>query len=330
MPFIDESGYEPPLIFRNAHLNTLYAALGRKVKGVTFRRERLSTPDGDFIDLDWSEVGSSRLLILLHGLEGNSCRPYILGMTRVFNAQGWDVAALNFRGCSGEPNLLPRSYHIGDTADLRQVVHHVLNRGVHRQVALSGFSLGGNVILKFLGEDPDAVPREICAAAVFSVPCDIATANVEIDKWKNRLYRWRFMRSLNAKMRRKAELWPDLVKMPPAKPSHFRDFDNYFTAPLHGFADAHDYWTRCGSIRFIPHIRVPALMVNAQDDTFLSPACYPVGIAEKHPLFYLETPAYGGHVGFVTSSQDGVYWSERRAWKFISAQASDNGVEHRQ
>ncbi len=317
MPLIDHSTYKATGIFRNGHLNTLYAALWRKVAGVAYRRERLATPDGDFIDIDWSEVGSRKLLITLHGLEGNAGRPYMLGFAKFFNSKGWDVAALNFRGCSGEPNLQPRSYHIGDTGDLRLLVEHALGRGVYQHIALAGFSLGGNVALKYLGENPDAVPLQIRAVAVFSVPCDIATANVEIDKWKNRLYRRRFMQSLNVKMRQKAERWPDVVRFPTRKPRHFRDFDNYFTAPLHGFANAADYYSRCGSIRFIPHIRIPALMVNALDDSFLSPACYPVDIAETHPVFYLETPQHGGHVGFVTTRTGGVYWSEQRAWQFI-------------
>lgn len=318
MPYIKHSTYQAQGIFKNAHINTLYAAVGRKVRGVSFERERLPTPDGDFFDLDWLRSGSEHLLIVLHGLEGNSGRPYVQGLARFFHKQHWDVAALNFRSCSGELNHLPRLYHMGETGDLRQTVHHALATGKYRYIALAGFSLGGNVVLKYLGEDPAAVPHEVKAATTFSVPCHIASANEEIDKWKNRLYRWKFMQTLNEKMRHKSERWPEMLKMPTVLPTRFCEFDNCFTAPLHGFADAHDYWSSSGAIRFIPHIQIPTLLVNALDDTFLSAACYPVETAANHPHFHLETPVNGGHVGFVSAGKGGIYWSERRAWQFVS------------
>jgi predicted alpha/beta-fold hydrolase len=319
MPYIAHSTYRARGIFRNAHINTIYPALFRQVEGVHYERERVETPDGDFLDLDWSARGAERLLLLLHGLEGNSQRHYVRGMARYFNQQGWDALALNFRGCSGEPNRRLRSYHIGETSDLGLVVRHVLSLGRYRALVLVGFSLGGNVALKYLGEQPAAVPPEVKAAVAFSVPCEVVSANAEIDKWQNWPYRQRFMKSLNAKIVQKARLFPGQLSLPAAPPRDFKGFDGMFTAPIHGFGSAEDYWRRNSSLQFLPAIERPALLVNARDDTFLSPACYPVGLAEKQRHLYLETPRWGGHVGFVSQVEATAYWPEKRAYEFVEA-----------
>jgi len=318
MPLIPTSNYKPPLIFNNRHLNTTYPSLIRKVEGVRYERERLNTPDGDFLDLDWYFNGGSKLILGLHGLEGDAQRPYIQGMLKLFGRHGWDGAGLNFRGCSGELNRLPRSYHIGDTGDLQFVIRHILNNYRYDEIALFGFSLGGNVTLKYLGEQGKELPNVIKRAVAFSVPCHIESANVEIQKWFNRVYRNRFLNSLNAKLLAKAKLFPEQVKLPEeGLPKTFQEFDDIYTGPIHGFRDAHEYWSSNSSIHFIPGIKIPVLLINAQDDTFLSPKCYPVELAEKMKNFYLEIPEKGGHVGFVTSDKDGFYWSERRAADFI-------------
>jgi uncharacterized protein len=319
MPYIAHSTYRARGIFRNAHINTIYPALFRQVEGVHYERERVETPDGDFLDLDWSARGAERLLLLLHGLEGNAQRHYVRGMARYFNQQGWDALALNFRGCSGEPNHQLRSYHIGETSDLGLVIRHVLSLGRYRTLVLVGFSLGGNVALKYLGEQPAAVPPEVKAAVVFSVPCEVVSANVEIDKWQNWPYRQRFMKSLNAKIAQKACLFPGQLSLPAEPPRDFKGFDGMFTAPIHGFHSAEDYWRRNSSLQFLPAIERPALLVNARDDTFLSPACYPVALAEKQRHFYLESPRWGGHVGFVSQAGAPVYWPEKRAYEFVEA-----------
>lgn len=319
MPLIENSTYKPPRIFRNAHLNTIYPALFRKVEGVDYERERLATPDGDFIDLDWSRAGCDKVLIALHGLEGGATRPYIRGIIRRFNRAGWDGVGMNFRSCSGEPNRKPYSYHMGATSDLEWVVRHVLASGGYRAVALAGFSLGGNVVLRYLGERPDETPDEIKAAVAFSVPCHISSANQEIEKWFNYPYLNRFMKSLNQKMEIKARQFPEVVRAEGKKPSDFQSFDNRYTAPLHGFKNAEDYWARCSSLPILPAIRIPTLLVNAMDDTFLSAKCYPYALAEKQPNLYLETPQWGGHTGFVSNMPDGVYWSEERALQFVES-----------
>jgi len=318
MPLIQQSNYKPPFIFHNRHLNTTYPSLIRRVYGVRYERERIDTPDGDFLDLDWSKTGGKRLILGLHGLEGDASRPYIQGMLKLFNQRGWDGAGLNFRSCSGEPNRRARSYHIGDTGDVDFIIHHILKNHKYEEIALFGFSLGGNVVLKYLGEQGNELPDVIKRAVAFSVPCHIESANLEIEKWFNRVYRNRFLNSLNAKLLQKAELFPDEIQVPEGSlPKNFKEFDDLYTGPIHGFRDAQDYWNSNSSIHFIPGIKIPVLLINAKDDTFLSPQCYPVELAEKMKNFYLEMPEKGGHVGFVTRAKDGFYWSERRAARFI-------------
>jgi len=319
MPLVSRSTYKAPPLFQSADLQTIFPSLFRRVKGVRYRRERIDTPDGDFLDLDWSETGARRLVIISHGLEGNSGRSYVLGMARAFNRRGWDALAWNMRGCSGEPNRLLRSYHSGATEDLEAVIAHVQkNLPRYRVLALIGFSLGGNVTLKYLGERSEAVSPLIVGAVAFSVPCDLASGAREMAKGRNRIYMSRFIRLLHEKIRAKMALMPgrinddgyDQVKT-------FFDFDDRYTAPLHGFKDAEDYWRRSSSKQFLPAVKVPTLMVSAKNDPFLGPECYPVSEASDHPMVHLEIPSWGGHVGFVSFNEEGEYWSEARAASFL-------------
>ena len=312
------SGYRPPIFLQNGHIQTVYAALLRKKRIVPFERERMATADGDFLDLDWLKNGSKRLLILQHGLEGNTGSRYILGMSTSFFRRGWDVLAWNYRGCSGVPNKSIRSYHSGETGDLHAVIQHALNRNDYRDVALIGFSLGGNVTVKYLGERGTEVPTSIKGAVVFSVPCDLEAGAKHLEKWSNRGYLKRFIRSLKRKIRDKDELLPgnldtDLLD----KMNTFQLFDDRYTAPIHGFKDAKDYWSRSSSVSFIPSITIPTLIVNAADDPFLPPSCYPVEQTQDHPDVTLELPRYGGHVGFVAFFGSGEFWSEKRAADFL-------------
>ncbi len=315
MPYIERSRYQPPPWLRNPHANTIVPALFRKVEGVAYERERVITPDGDFLDLDWSRTGADQLVIALHGLEGGADRPYIRGMVRRFNQAGWDAIGFNFRSCSGEMNRQLRTYHMGETRDLDFIISTIRERTGYSRIALVGFSLGGSVILNYLQEKGSAAP--IYRAVVFSVPCQIPTANLEIDRFRNSLYLRRFLKTLNAKMLIKAQMFPEAFPTPPEPARSFREFDDRFTAPVHGFADAMDYWTRSSTVNDLDRIRVPVLMVNAQDDTFLSPGCYPREQARELDLFFLETPRFGGHVGFASRSKNGTYWSEERALRFV-------------
>jgi len=314
--------YRPPLLFRNAHVQTVWPARLRMVGGVAYRRERIETPDGDFLDLDWSEAGAERVVVLSHGLEGNTGRHYMRGMARALNDGGWDVLAWNYRGCSGEPNRRLHSYHSGATDDLDVVVRHALEGGRYRRLALVGFSLGGNLTLKYLGERADTVDHRLAGAVTFSVPCDLAASSAALARPSNRLYMQYFLVSLRQKIRDKMAMFPawiddegfDRIKT-------FREFDDRYTAPLHGFRDAADYWARCSAGPFIRGICVPTLIVNAADDPFLAPACYPVEAARNNPHVHLEVPDHGGHIGFILFNHGGAYWSELRAAAFLEEAA---------
>lgn len=317
----------PPLLGWSGHLNTLFAHFFRRVEDLRYRRERIDTPDGDFLDLDWSEVGAGRVAILSHGLEGSTRRGYIRGMVHALNRRGWDALAWNLRGCGSESNRLLRTYHSGATEDLEAVVQHVLREGSYKALALVGFSLGGNLTLKYLGERGRAVDERLRCAAAFSVPCDLASSADRLAELTNWHYTQHFLRMLHRSIQQKAEVWPDEIS-----DKHFgrirtlTDFDDCYTAPLNDFDSAEDYYRQASSRPFLARIRVPTLLVNATDDPFLAPPCYPVEEARDHPHFHLEIPESGGHVGFVQLGSDGEYWSETRAAAFLEAHAS--GAAH--
>ncbi len=320
MPVILASTYRAPLPFRSADVNTVASSF-RRVPDVQFERERVDTEDGDFLDLDWSRVGSGRLGIVSHGLEGNAGRPYMRGMARAFNRRGWDALCWNYRGCSGEMNRLPRFYHSGDTADLLGLVERALDGG-YSEVALVGFSLGGNVTLKLLGEMGVNAAGRVTGAVAISTPVDLEAGAEEMMRRRNYFYMQRFLRSLGEKVRDKAVQFPDLVDATGYEVLRgFHDFDERYTAPLHGFDGALDYWRKSSAKGYLSQIRVPTLVINAQDDPFLPPTCYPVEEASSSDYLFLETPAHGGHCGFVTADGKGEWWSETRALTFIQEHA---------
>jgi len=324
------STYRHPLGFANGHLQTVLPALFRRVPVVTTRRERIETPDDDFLDLDWTATGADRVAILSHGLEGNSQANYVQGMARALVRQGWEVVAWNCRGCSGELNRRLRFYHSGSSDDLRTVVHHVSGTGRFHQAALLGFSLGGNMTLKFLGEEADAIDPRIVGAVAFSVPCDLAASSIRLEAAENWIYMERFLQSLRRKVREKAKLYPSQLDLDGLEAIRtFKQFDDRFTAPLHGFTGAEDYWARAGSQSFLPRIRVPALLVNAQDDPFLAGGCFPATEAEENPRFYLEVPQSGGHVGFVSWGRSGETWPETRATEWLSSLVAEGSTGRR-
>ncbi|QNF35563.1 alpha/beta fold hydrolase [Adhaeribacter swui] len=319
MPVI-ESSYRAPLYFFNGHLQTIIPSLFREVPQVHYQRQRLDTPDGDFLDLDWSKIktATNTLVILSHGLEGDANRPYIKGMVKAMNQIGFDALAWNFRSCSGEPNKLLRSYHMGATDDLDLVVKHVLTLHQYHEIYLTGFSMGGNITLNYLGQQPEQLPEQIKKAAVFSVPCHISSASRKMAQFENRIYMQRFLKSLRKKLIDKTSLMPATMNLDGYhRLRTFPEFDERYTAPIHGFKDAHDYYTKCSSKQYLANIRVPTLLVNAKNDPFLSPECFPVAEAQANPYFYLEIPPDGGHVGFVENYRQNKYYSERRAIEFF-------------
>jgi predicted alpha/beta-fold hydrolase len=283
----------------NGHLQTILPSLLRRVNGVRYQRERIATPDDDFIDLDWSRRGSRHLALLCHGLEGSSQATYMRGMARALNQAGWDAVAYNYRGCSGTINRRLRAYH---------------------SIGFVGFSLGGNLVLKYLGENAASLDPERHWAAAVSVPCDLKASARQLDRAVNQVYNWRFLRTLTAKARWKAHCYPgciDTSRLPSVR--SLKDFDDVYTAPVHGFRDAEDYWRRCSALRFVNGIRIPTLLINALNDPFLAPPCFPYDAARRNDSLFLETPTSGGHVGFLPSNPREPFWHEARVVQFAGA-----------
>jgi predicted alpha/beta-fold hydrolase len=304
--------YKRPWYLFHAHLETIWPALLRWVPQPPYRRERIFTDDDDFLDLDWLQAGHKRLVIISHGLEGDTRRHYVIGMAKAVHEAGFDVLAWNFRGCGGEINRQPRFTHNGATEDLDAVISHALAMGKYNSVALVGFSMGGNLTLMYLGREVDKVPAEVKSAVCFSVPCDLAAASSRLAESSNTIYMKRFMRLMGQKVRLQAENFPDEF---PCDDYHtlktFADFDGRYTAPLHGFRDAHHYWQRCSSNQYLDRIAVPVWIVNASNDPFLSASCYPDDTLHNNPLVTLLSPQHGGHCGFASSGTSQAYWSER-------------------
>lgn len=317
--------YRPPRWLRSGHLQSVWPSLFRKVNVAEPETEWLATPDNDELHLDWHRQGSNRLAIISHGLEGHSRRPYVLGLTRALLAEGWDVLAWNFRSCGGVMNRQPRFYHSGATDDLRQVVDHGLAKG-YQSVFLSGFSMGGNLTLLYLGEQGERVDSRICGAVTYSVPCDLAGSADMLALPSRKIYMQRFLKDLRVKMTEKAQTFPDLIDVSGFDQiQSFHEFDDLYTAPLHGFKDAADYWAKSSALGRLKDIRVPALMVNAADDPFLSAKCFPESPSVLGNHVRLDSPKWGGHVGFVEHSRSGYYWSERRALTFLNSVIPEAG-----
>lgn len=310
------SHYIAPLFYRNRHFHTIIPTLFRKVNGVSYRRERIETSDDDFLDLDWSRVGSDSLAIISHGLEGHSDRAYVKGMVRAMNGEGIDALAWNFRGCSGEANRQLRLYHNGAIDDLHTVITHVA--GDYRKIFLIGFSMGGNLSLLYLGKNEYQIPTVVKGCVTFSVPCDLTDASVALKRRENKIYMKRFLKLLREKVRMKQKQYPDQINdRHYDQLKNFKDFDDRYTAPLHGFDSAEDYWQKCSCRPWLSQIKVPSLIVNSLDDPFLIDGCYPVKECSDSCNVTLEMTRHGGHVGFVGRPKEQLYWSEKRAVTFI-------------
>ncbi len=319
MPLIRQASYAPATFFRSGHVHTILPSALRSPAALHVEGIRINTPDDDFLDLDYhTDKNSDQVAILTHGLEGTSSQSYIQGMALALANQGWDTVAWNFRGCSGEPNRLLRFYHSGATEDLQAVIDHVLETDRYKKIALIGFSLGGNLTLKYVGDLGVEIDQRIYKAVTFSVPCDLESCAYQLAKPSNRYYMWRFMRCLKLRIRSKAKHFPDELDITGLNQMRtFVDFDDRYTAPIHGFDGAIDYWTRCSCLPVLKQIKIPTLLVNARNDPFLAPDCYPEEEATDHPHFHFEAPDLGGHVGFMNSRPNGEYWSETRTLEFL-------------
>jgi predicted alpha/beta-fold hydrolase len=318
LPLITPSTFDVPRLLFNGHLQTIAPALFRSSIPLPFVRERIATPDDDFLDLDWLRQGSKRLVIISHGLEGNSQRPYIKGMARQFYCKKYDALAWNFRGCSGEINRQALFYHSGATYDLKTVIHHAAQQ--YDEVNLVGFSLGGNLILKYLGE-PSTLHPKIRKAVAISVPLHLESSSIQLSNRENSIYSYRFLRTLKEKALKKALQFPDKINAGTVrKLKSIYDFDDQVTGPLHGFKSAHDYYLKCSSLYFLNSIKTPTLILNSENDPFLSPLCFPRELGVQLDSVYMDFPRFGGHVGFTTRNGSHSYWSEKRSLDFIDSE----------
>jgi len=319
--------YRPARWLKGPNAMTVFGAVLRPWPRPRLERERWELPDGDFLDVDRLAGPSPRapLLLVCHGLEGSSRAAYVRGLVARARERGMGVLALNFRSCSGSPNRLPRFYHSGETGDLALVVERVAAERPGRPLLLCGFSLGGNVVVKYLGERKDRLPGEVAGAAVISVPFDLARCAAALDGpgfW-NWVYRERFLRGLRRKALLLLRRFPGLLDEGAVRGSGtFRAFDGTVTAPLHGFGSAEDYYTRSSSRGFVAGVRRPLLAISALDDPLVPPDSLPFEEAGANPFVTLLATPAGGHVGFVSGGPlRPFHWAEARAIEFLASVA---------
>lgn len=317
-----KTAYRAPRWLPGGHLQTIYASLFIRVPALAYRRERLELGDGDFLDFDWVDGAPGRpALVLFHGLEGNAESAYARDLMAHVRRRGWNGAVAHFRGCSGEDNRLPRAYFAGDSADIEHALRHVKSRHPEAAVYAVGVSLGGNALLKWLGEAGAAAGALLTRAASVSAPLDLTAAGRALDRGFNRrVYTARFLASLKRKALDKARRFPGTLDARAiAAASTFREFDTLVTARLHGFRDADDYWLRVSSKPGLRSITVPTLVINAKNDPFLPSAALPTA-ADVSSAVTLEQPDTGGHVAFPSGPFPGnVHWLSRRLMQHFEA-----------
>ena len=310
--------YKPSFPFKNGHVSTIFSASLRKVNGITQHRERLILPDTDFLDLDWSYAlnhKSESVVLIIHGLEGNAQRPYVLGAAKLYNQYNIDVCAVNLRGCSGSSNALFSSYHSGITKDLKAVIDYVLAKFSYKNIFINGFSLGGNLALKYVANVSE-LPKEVKGVIGISVPCNLHNSVQQLLLPKNRLYEYHFRKKLLKKLLAKQRLYPEKISvLEITSIRSLLDFDEVYTSKAHGFVDALDYYTQASCVLDIPKIQIPCLIINAKNDSFLGESCYPEEIAKVQNNLFLEIPHFGGHVGYYFAKKE--VYNESRSLKFM-------------
>ncbi|MDP2241182.1 MAG: alpha/beta fold hydrolase [Burkholderiales bacterium] len=345
--------YIAPIWLPGGHAQTLYAALGAPRPRVTYRRERWDTPDGDFIDLDWAvkpappslrsdltdwgegiqhtprnespipgirEPATAPLVVLFHGLEGSSRSHYALALMHAVRARGWRGVVVHFRGCSGEMNRLPRAYHSGDSTEIDWILRRLKRLCPHAPLHAVGVSLGGNALLKWLGETGASARELVDRATAVSAPVNLMAAGNALDHGLNLVYARHFLVTMKKKALAKLSHHPGLYNAARLRAAcTLREFDNVVTAPLHGYLDTDDYWTRASSKPLLRDITVPTLLVNACNDPFLPCGALPAP-HEVSPQVLLEQPENGGHVGFMSGPFPGnLGWLPQRILEFFDA-----------
>ena len=311
-------GFQPAWWCRGPHGQTLWARVIRRAPHVPLTRERLELPDGDYIDIDWTKNEQGPIVIILHGLEGSSASPYARGMLNAVMRRGWRGVVMHFRGCNGEPNRLARSYHSGDTGDFAYLIDAVKKREPFTPLAAIGFSLGGNVLLKWLGTTDTRAPLR--AAVAISVPYQLSVAADRLQQGFSRLYQWHLMRSLRntVSAKRRRMVLPIAIRDFSALRT-LRDFDDNVTAPLHGFNNADHYYAVSSSRQYLGKIAVPTLLLHSRDDPFMTESAIPRA-DDLSDAVTLELSAHGGHVGFVAGRWPWKprYWLEERIPAYLA------------
>lgn len=310
MPVIDTQDYRPSFPFTNGHFNTIYPAFFRKLQTPKFVRQRINTVDGDFLDIDClTNNENKKVAFLFHGLEGSTNSQYIKAMANKLFDHHYDVIATNFRGCSGTPNNKVNTYHSGFTDDLQYVIEKYAEK--YESSIIIGYSLGANVTLKYLGENPGKVHRSISKAFAVSVPIHLSDGSKELQKRVNYFYTQNFLKTLRQKIKEKNEQFPNHIDVSLLKKVNtIWDFDEYYTGPMNGFEGAEDYYSKSMSLQFLPSIKVESHIISSLDDPFLSKSCFPFAQAKKLDKVFLHATEYGGHVGFYQKGEN--YWIENK------------------
>ena len=325
---VTKSLFQPCWWGKNPHVQTLVPTLVRSLQAISYIKERLLTWDGDFLDLAWTAQPTRSapvpIVIFFHGLEGSIQSPYVKGIFSEIRRQGWIGVMMHFRGCSGEPNRLQRGYHSGETSDAAYLIEQIHGRYPSAPLFAVGYSLGGNMLLKYLGEQKTITP--IKAAVAVSVPFKLESCAAKLEKGFSQLYQRHLLDQLIANTKRKMSKvdYSDILTLPTAEIDHlktFREFDEHFTAPIHGFRGADDYYERCSSRQYLGRIARPTLILQARDDPFMSEDALPVA-AEMSEQITFELSNRGGHVGFISGGYpwDPQFWLEKRIPRFIQGQ----------
>ena len=318
MPLVSTTYQHTPFYLRTGHWETIFPAIFRRTRRVNYQRERLELSDGDFLDLDWIKKKNKRLAILVHGLEGNTDRHYMKGMANFLSGNQYDILGMNCRSCSEEMNRHFRLYNHGEIEDLEEVIKHVDKDESYIEIFLVGFSMGGSIILNYLGRRGKEIPKTIKGAATFSAPTDLHDSVKKLDDPSISFYRKRFHRMLSDKIKRKALQFPDRIDISDLNNfEKWSEFDDRYSAPINGYRDAKDFYTQGSANNNIAGIQIPTLLVNALNDPILTPSCFPKVLAEAHPNFHLEITQKGGHVGFSWFGKS-YAWSEWRTVEFFS------------
>lgn len=318
MPIVESSYKGPPFYYFNKHAETIIPSLFRKINGVDYTREKLETPDDDFLNVDWIRNSNSRLLVISHGLEGGSDRHYITALAKIFSKEGWDIAAWNNRTCNGEINRTIKLYHHAASYDIRTVVDYALETGGYDEICLAGISMGGGQTLRYMGQGNEfPLPEEVKKAVAISAPCFLPESAETLYSPSNRIYEQRFLKKLIGKIKAKASQFPEINIEGIDQLKTLKEFDNRYSGPLNGFENADGFYEYCNPYPFMANIDRPTLIINALNDPLLKGKCYPYEMIEANEHLFLETPERGGHVGFAMWGSEFTY-SEKRTFDFLS------------